>query len=84
MGELNLSEPGFPDDKNYRDTVHRMDGIMKELAGRLTGEDHDAFDNYCNLKGEIITFDVANSFRSGFCAGALVMLEVMTSTESGV
>ena len=83
-GDLNFSTPGFPKDKGYRDTIHSISDIKVELKGKLSAEYFAVFEKYCDLQSELNAFESHDSFRSGFCAGALVMLEVMTSPEVGV
>lgn len=82
MGNLELSQGSFPKDSEYRDIIHSISDIKTVFEEKLTIEDTEKLERLYDLQSEIASFDTNESFRSGFCVGALVTLEVMTGKEA--
>ena len=81
-GDLNITDPVFPDDDNYRNMSRNIDDIKISLRDKLPADNADMLEKLCTLQYEIAGFDTFEGFKSGFCIGALIMLEVMTSKEA--
>lgn len=82
MGNLDLSQGSFPNDTNYRSTTHNISDIKTMFGDKLSADDAATLEKLYNLQSEIVSYDTSESFKSGFCTSALVMMEVLTSEEA--
>lgn len=81
MNDIDISNNSFPKDPEYRDINHQISDIIVKFTENLSEKDKKLFDNLNDLQSKRNSFDNVESFKSGFCIGVLMMIDVMNSNE---